>query len=97
MDAATLSAAAVGLGNLWRFAYLVGEYGGAPFVVAYVMCLLLVAVPVLVAEVAGQQLVVVEAMKMENVLNAERDGKVAKLLAEQGDTLAVDQPILEFE
>ncbi len=46
---------------------------------------------------AGQQLVVVEAMKMENVLNAERDGRVAKLLAEQGDTLAVDQPILEFE
>ena len=45
----------------------------------------------------GQHLAVVEAMKMENVLSAERDGKVAKVLALEGDTLAVDQPILEFE
>ena len=46
---------------------------------------------------SGQHLAVVEAMKMENVLRAERDGKVAKVLAAVGDTLAVDQPILEFE
>ena len=46
---------------------------------------------------AGQDLAVVEAMKMENVLRAERDGKVEKVLAGVGDTLAVDQPILEFE
>ncbi len=46
---------------------------------------------------AGQDLAVVEAMKMENVLRAERDGKVDKVLAVVGDTLAVDQPILEFE
>jgi propionyl-CoA carboxylase alpha chain len=46
---------------------------------------------------SGQDLAVVEAMKMENVLVAERDGKVGKLLAGVGDTLAVDQPILEFE
>jgi propionyl-CoA carboxylase alpha chain len=45
---------------------------------------------------SGQDLAVVEAMKMENVLRAERDGKVAKLLAEVGNTLSVDQPILEF-
>ena len=46
---------------------------------------------------SGQDLAVVEAMKMENVLCAERDGKVLKVLAGVGDTLAVDQPILEFE
>jgi propionyl-CoA carboxylase alpha chain len=46
---------------------------------------------------SGQQLAVVEAMKMENVLCAERDGKVLKTLAAVGDTLAVDQPIVEFE
>jgi len=46
---------------------------------------------------AGQDLAIVEAMKMENVLKAERDGVVAKLLAEAGDSLAVDQAILEFE
>jgi propionyl-CoA carboxylase alpha chain len=46
---------------------------------------------------AGQDLAVVEAMKMENVLRAERDGRVEKVLAGVGDTLAVDQRILEFE
>jgi propionyl-CoA carboxylase alpha chain len=46
---------------------------------------------------SGQDLAVVEAMKMENVLLAERDGKVSKVLAAVGDTLAVDQSILEFE
>ncbi len=45
---------------------------------------------------AGQELAVVEAMKMENVLRAERDGTVAKIHAEPGASLAVDQVILEF-
>jgi propionyl-CoA carboxylase alpha chain len=46
---------------------------------------------------AGEALAVVEAMKMENVLRAERDGMVKTLHAEPGDSLAVDQAILEFE
>jgi propionyl-CoA carboxylase alpha chain len=45
---------------------------------------------------AGEELAVVEAMKMENVLRAERDGRVAKVSAKPGDNLAVDQVILEF-
>ncbi|MET1025988.1 MAG: biotin/lipoyl-containing protein, partial [Dongiaceae bacterium] len=45
---------------------------------------------------AGQELAVVEAMKMENLLRAERDGKVANLHAKAGDSLAVDQIIMEF-
>ena len=45
---------------------------------------------------AGQRLAVIEAMKMENILVAARDGTVAKLLAGKGESLAVDQPILEF-
>jgi propionyl-CoA carboxylase alpha chain len=45
---------------------------------------------------AGEELAVVEAMKMENVLRAERDGKVGKIRAKAGDSLAVDQVILEF-
>ncbi len=45
---------------------------------------------------AGQRLAVIEAMKMENILTAARDGTVARLLAGQGESLAVDQPILEF-
>ena len=46
---------------------------------------------------AGEELAIVEAMKMENVLRAEQDGKVVKLHAEPGSNLAVDQAILEFE
>jgi neurotransmitter:Na+ symporter, NSS family len=46
-----LSASAVGLGNLWRFSYLSGEYGGGAFVIAYVLCLFLIAAPVMIAEV----------------------------------------------
>ncbi|MBI3451476.1 MAG: acetyl/propionyl/methylcrotonyl-CoA carboxylase subunit alpha [Rhodospirillales bacterium] len=45
---------------------------------------------------AGEELAVVEAMKMENILRAERDGTVAKLHAAPGDSLAVDQKIVEF-
>ena len=46
---------------------------------------------------AGEELAVVEAMKMENILRAERDGMVAVIHAKAGDSLAVDQKILEFE
>ncbi|MDT9598209.1 acetyl/propionyl/methylcrotonyl-CoA carboxylase subunit alpha [Sphingosinicella rhizophila] len=46
---------------------------------------------------AGQPLAVVEAMKMENILRAEKAATVAKLEAEPGDSLAVDAVILEFE
>lgn len=45
-----LASAAVGLGNLWRFSYLAGEHGGGWFVLTYIVCLLVLAVPVLVAE-----------------------------------------------
>ena len=46
---------------------------------------------------AGQPLAVVEAMKMENILRAEKSATVSKLHAKQGDSLAVDAIILEFE
>jgi propionyl-CoA carboxylase alpha chain len=45
----------------------------------------------------GETLAVVEAMKMENVLRAERDGVVSKIHVKPGDSLAVDAVILEFE
>ncbi len=45
---------------------------------------------------AGQELAVVEAMKMENILRADADAVVAKVHAAAGDSLAVDQPIVEF-
>ena len=45
---------------------------------------------------AGDKLAVVEAMKMENVLRAERDGIVSEVLAKAGESLAVDQAIVKF-
>jgi propionyl-CoA carboxylase alpha chain len=46
---------------------------------------------------AGERVAVIEAMKMENVLFAVADGVVGKVLAAKGDSLTVDQPIVEFE
>jgi propionyl-CoA carboxylase alpha chain len=45
---------------------------------------------------AGEQLCIVEAMKMENVLSAERDATVKAILCKEGDSLAVDAVIMEF-
>jgi propionyl-CoA carboxylase alpha chain len=45
----------------------------------------------------GQPLAMIEAMKMENVLRAERRGRVARIRARPGDSLAVDDVIMEFE
>ena len=45
---------------------------------------------------AGEPLCMVEAMKMENVLLAERDATIGKILAKEGDSLAVDAVIMEF-
>jgi len=46
---------------------------------------------------AGQALATVEAMKMENILRAERKGRVAKVSVKAGDSLAVDEVILQFD
>jgi propionyl-CoA carboxylase alpha chain len=46
---------------------------------------------------AGEELAVVEAMKMENTLRALRDGVVSEVFAKPGQSLTVDQKILEFE
>jgi propionyl-CoA carboxylase alpha chain len=45
---------------------------------------------------AGERVAVIEAMKMENVLFAMADGIVGKVLAAKGESLSVDQPIVEF-
>ena len=46
---------------------------------------------------AGERVAVIEAMKMENALFAAQDGVVKKVLASKGESLAVDQVIVEFE
>jgi propionyl-CoA carboxylase alpha chain len=46
---------------------------------------------------AGERLAVIEAMKMENILVASQDAVVARVVAGKGESLAVDQVIMEFE
>jgi len=46
-----MAGSAIGLGNIWRFPYMVGEHGGAVFVIIYIICTLLVSLPVFIAEV----------------------------------------------
>jgi neurotransmitter:Na+ symporter, NSS family len=44
--------AAVGLGNIWRFSYVAGENGGAVFLLLYLICILLVGLPLVIAELS---------------------------------------------
>ena len=46
---------------------------------------------------AGEELAVIEAMKMENVLTAERDKTISKILVGLNESVSVDQPLIEFE
>jgi len=52
----SMAAAAVGLGNLWRFPYMVGENGGAAFIVAYLIALIILALPIMMIEVGAGRL-----------------------------------------
>ena len=45
-----LAGSAIGLGNIWRFPYMVGQHGGAAFIIVYLACSLLVSLPVFFAE-----------------------------------------------
>lgn len=46
---ATLGSA-VGLGNIWKFPYLIGSNGGAAFLIVYLLCVIIVGVPIMIAE-----------------------------------------------
>ncbi len=43
---------AIGLGSIWRFPYLAGEHGGAAFLLVYLLCVLIIAIPVMLGEFA---------------------------------------------
>jgi NSS family neurotransmitter:Na+ symporter len=45
------SGSAVGLGNIWRFPYTAGEYGGGAFVLIYLLCVACIGIPIMMAEV----------------------------------------------
>ena len=41
---------AIGLGNVWRFPYITGQYGGAAFVLIYLLCLVLLGLTIMIME-----------------------------------------------
>ena len=45
-----LAGSAIGLGNIWRFPYMVGEYGGAAFIIVYLAFSLLISLPIMLSE-----------------------------------------------
>lgn len=45
-----VAGSAVGLANIWRFPYIVGQYGGSAFIIVYLICLLLIGFPVFISE-----------------------------------------------
>ena len=45
-----LAGSAIGLGNIWRFPYMVGQTGGAAFIIIYLVCCLLLSLPIFLAE-----------------------------------------------
>ena len=47
-----MAGSAIGLGNIWRFPYMVGEHGGAVFIIIYILSTLLISLPVFIAGAA---------------------------------------------
>lgn len=45
-----MAGSAIGLGNFWRFPYVMGEYGGAAFILVYILCTVLIALPIFISE-----------------------------------------------
>lgn len=45
-----MAGSAIGLGNIWRFPYMVGEYGGAAFILVFILCSFLLSFPIFLAE-----------------------------------------------
>ena len=62
-----MAGSAVGLGNLWRFPYLVGENGGAAFIIVYIVFVFLLCLPIFISEF------VIGRMSQKNAYAAFRD------------------------
>ena len=71
---------AVGLGNIWRFPYLAGENGGGVFVLAYLACIALIGLPILISEIllgrAGRQSPINAMVQLADVSKVSRNWQV---------------------
>lgn len=48
---AAAAGSAIGLGNIWKFPYITGMYGGSAFIIVYLICILLIGLPVMLSEI----------------------------------------------
>ncbi len=48
---AAAAGSAIGLGNIWKFPYITGVYGGSAFIIVYLICILLIGLPVMLSEI----------------------------------------------
>jgi NSS family neurotransmitter:Na+ symporter len=76
---------AVGLGNIWKFPYLTGEYGGGAFVIIYLLCVVLMGLPIMIAEVLlGKRGAANPVTSMRNVAKEAGQSPLWQLLGWSG-------------
>ena len=77
-----MAGSAIGLGNIWRFPYMVGEHGGASFIILYILSTIFVSLPIFVAEVVlGRKSRMSAAYSMSSLRPGKRVWKFAGYLA----------------
>lgn len=76
-----MTGSAVGLGNLWRFPYLVGENGGATFIIFYLACVIFICMPIMVCEFIIGRRSQANAFGAYKRLGGDKGWKVAGLLS----------------
>ena len=76
-----MTGSAVGLGNLWRFPYLVGENGGATFIIFYLVCVIFICMPIMVCEFIIGRRSQANAFGAYKKLGGDKGWKVAGLLS----------------
>lgn len=76
---------AVGLGNVWRFPYITGQYGGAAFVLLYLLFLMLLGLPIMVMEFSVGRASMKSAAKSFDVLEPKRQNGFIKYVAIGGN------------
>ena len=73
---------AIGLGNVWRFPYITGQYGGAAFVLIYLLFLIILGMPIMVMEFAGSAQLPCAGTKRNQVASHQLSGHCRKLPAD---------------
>ena len=89
---------AIGLGNVWRFPYITGQYGGASFVLIYLVFLAILGLPIMVAEFAvGRASVRSAAMSFDELerISEEIEQNLQNSLEREVSTEAIGEQVMD--